>query len=418
LTNLNQFFSHQETSQIGGSIQCHKGLVALFKRAKSINWQCRFKLPNGQWYAISTECSELEQAKLASIRIYERTMAKIEFGMALKLKKFKGLAEEELVELTKDLQSGIGKRVYRDYQFAINKYLIPFFGKYVLIEINQGLIEGFESWRISEMGRIPKASTKRTHASAYNRVIERARAQGILAPDYKIPLLDSKGDKGQARPAFTAQEIELIRQYMPQWVKDGFNERINQMRKLSSFYMEFLINTGVRHGTEAMPLRWRHIQWHWIGDKRYIKVWVSGKTGPRYLIAKNVLINVLEDLIVWQRLPYENLEMVIESKPDRLIFVLPSGLQPRSLERTFYNLMRDSRLGKDAAGRQRTMYSLRHTYATLALAEGIDIHTLARQMGTSILMIERHYSKMTPMMSAEQLAGHAARPNPATTSPE
>jgi hypothetical protein len=43
-------------------------------------------------------------------------------------------------------------------------------------------------------------------------------------------------------------------------------------------------------------------------------------------------------------------------------------------------------------------------HATFALAEGVDIHTLARQMGTSVAMIERHYSKMTPMMSAEKLA--------------
>jgi hypothetical protein len=47
---------------------------------------------------------------------------------------------------------------------------------------------------------------------------------------------------------------------------------------------------------------------------------------------------------------------------------------------------------------------LKGAHATFALAEGVDIHTLARQMGTSVAMIERHYSKMTPMMSAEKLA--------------
>lgn len=52
----------------------------------------------------------------------------------------------------------------------------------------------------------------------------------------------------------------------------------------------------------------------------------------------------------------------------------------------------------------RSLYSLRHTYATFALTEGIDIHTLARQMGASIAMIERHYSKITPLISAEKLA--------------
>jgi integrase len=66
--------------------------------------------------------------------------------------------------------------------------------------------------------------------------------------------------------------------------------------------------------------------------------------------------------------------------------------------------MRDSGLGKDVAGKMRTLYSLRHSYATFALAEGVDIHTLARQMGTSVVMLERYYSKLTPMMNAAILA--------------
>ena len=65
--------------------------------------------------------------------------------------------------------------------------------------------------------------------------------------------------------------------------------------------------------------------------------------------------------------------------------------------------MRDSGLLKDTSGKNRTLYSLRHTYATLALRAGISIHTIARQMGTSVLMLEKHYSKLTPMMNAAQL---------------
>jgi integrase len=66
--------------------------------------------------------------------------------------------------------------------------------------------------------------------------------------------------------------------------------------------------------------------------------------------------------------------------------------------------MRDSGLLKDIDGRKRTLYSLRHTYATLSLLSGdVDIHTLARQMGNSAAMIERHYSKLTATMAAERL---------------
>jgi hypothetical protein len=41
----------------------------------------------------------------------------------------------------------------------------------------------------------------------------------------------------------------------------------------------------------------------------------------------------------------------------------------------------------------------------MALIEGnMDVHTLAKQMGTSVGMLERHYSKMTATLAAERLA--------------
>ena len=67
--------------------------------------------------------------------------------------------------------------------------------------------------------------------------------------------------------------------------------------------------------------------------------------------------------------------------------------------------MKDSGLmygvGSDS---KRTLYSLRHTYATLQLMEGRGIHELAKQMGTSVQMIEQHYSKITPELMAYEFA--------------
>ena len=37
-------------------------------------------------------------------------------------------------------------------------------------------------------------------------------------------------------------------------------------------------------------------------------------------------------------------------------------------------------------------------------AAGTDIHTLARQMGTSVGMLERHYRKLLPSLKVKQLA--------------
>jgi integrase len=122
------------------------------------------------------------------------------------------------------------------------------------------------------------------------------------------------------------------------------------------------------------------------------------------LIAKNVVAEVLEELMHWQKLPYATLDDLIEAKLDKPIFVTPEGVLTSLMENIFRSLMIKSNLLKDSSGQRRTLYSLRHTYATQSLASGVDIHTLARQMGTSVLMIERHYSKITPMLSAEKLA--------------
>jgi len=95
---------------------------------------------------------------------------------------------------------------------------------------------------------------------------------------------------------------------------------------------------------------------------------------------------------------------MIAAGVDRRIFAMPAGDQPYELSGVFERLLRDADLLQDSAGKTRTLYSLRHTYATFALADGVPIHTLARQMGTSVGMIERHYSKLTPMLNAERLA--------------
>jgi integrase len=86
------------------------------------------------------------------------------------------------------------------------------------------------------------------------------------------------------------------------------------------------------------------------------------------------------------------------------VFRFATGYQPKTFIGAFRRLLIDGGLLLDHDGRRRTLYSLRHTYATLALVSGdVDIHTLSRQMGTSVAMLERHYSKLTATMAAARL---------------
>ncbi len=378
--------------------------ATLFKRPRSSNWQVRFKLPSGGWHAVSTGRADLASAEYAGLEIQQRVLAHLAAGESISKKTFGAVAEEELAAMQRALDNHRAPTTFRDYIFAINKYLIPFFGRLPIASIRDETIEDFAAWRTSKMGREPKASTMRNHASAYNRVIKLARKQGLIPAERAFPDLPIAGEKSQARPAFSQYEIDELLAFMVTWETGGRLKMSRLMRRLCRSYVEFLLYTGIRHGTEARSLRWRHLQWHYIGEQRYLRVWVSGKTGPRYLIAKHAAIPALERLAIWQQLGFADLDGVIEARLDRQVFVFPDGGTPYQMEGVFRKLMRDSGLALDAAGRNRTLYSLRHTYATFALAAGVDIHTLARQMGTSIAMLEKHYSKITPMLSAEKLA--------------
>ena len=56
-----------------------------------------------------------------------------------------------------------------------------------------------------------------------------------------------------------------------------------------------------------------------------------------------------------------------------------------------------------SSGSRRSTYCFRHTYATYRLMEGVDVYFLAKQMGTSVKMIEDHYGHITPVKNAERI---------------
>ena len=98
------------------------------------------------------------------------------------------------------------------------------------------------------------------------------------------------------------------------------------------------------------------------------------------------------------------------------VFKLRSGETTDNLRQTFKTLMRDSGLDADRDTKQkRTLYSLRHTYAHLALLkERMDVYTLAKQMGTSVKMIEQHYGHLQPSQKADVIAGKRHSPRKTT----
>jgi integrase len=275
--------------------------------------------------------------------------------------------------------------------------------------INEQVVSEYEQWRNNEMGITPKASTLMTHASAYSRVIKSAVQRGWVSANSPIAFLNRRGKASTPRAGFTREEIHKLLEYLPEFANGGHTELARDMRKLLRDYVEILIATGMRCGKESMNLQWKHVDWYdeAATGKRYLRLYVNGKTGGRQLIVRNFGIAAFERLAIRQKdLIAKNLNEAIKRKTTIRVFRLSDGTQPKSLHTTFRWLLHFAHLTYDAKTKQkRTLYSLRHAYATLALMDdAIDIHTLARQMGTSVGMLEKHYSKLTATMAAEKLA--------------
>jgi len=156
------------------------GRIRLFRRPDSQYWQCRFRLDNGTWHQATTGTAFIDQAETRAIAIYETVRLRVSNDLAIRTKSFRPVAAEEVQALRHARSGRLTKQTTGDYIFVIERYLIPFFGRYAFTELTQELVDEFTSWRISEMGREPKYHTQRHHASAFNRVLQRAKTQGLI----------------------------------------------------------------------------------------------------------------------------------------------------------------------------------------------------------------------------------------------
>ena len=174
--------------------------------------------------------------------------------------------------------------------------------------------------------------------------------------------------------------------------------------------MLFLANTGVRHGTEALGLRWRNIEWYLREGERYLAINVDGKTNKRTAIARDSVVDFL-----WRQAQLNpridgwwTLTLSLAAKSDEPVFATRLGAvgdRAQSQSCVQRPVLDELDLKTGADGRTRTLYSWRHFYATQDLERGVSTHALSRQLGNSTEMIDRHYSKYSPLLNAELHSG-------------
>ena len=388
------------------SIQIHKKL-RLDKRAGSDNWYARLTLPNGKRLVKTTKTEDIETAKEAALRLYYEVDARIQNKLPATTRKFGDVAKYAVSRMESEIREGVGKQSYKDYVQALNKWLIPYFGGIDIAKLDLAAVTAFDAWRTAQSGRVPAQSTINNHNSALNRVLDEAELNGWTVKSLR-PTLLNKGVKPQSRGSFSVEEYRTIYSALRTFHKQTPNEKSAATRETLQNYVLFLANTGVRHGTEALGLHWRNIEWYERDGERYLAINVDGKTNKRTAIARDRVVDFLwRQAQLNSRIPVADFDALISSKLDEPVFTtrLSATVTVHNLNRSFNALLDELDLKTGADGRTRTLYSWRHFYATQDLERGVTTHALSRQLGNSTEMIDRHYSKYSPLINAELHSG-------------
>ena len=148
------------------------GELVLYQRPTSRVWQVRYRLYDRHWRCRSTGHYRLEWAKRAAGEIYDKARFREEEGLPQQTKRFDAIARLCITSLEREIEQGIRRETNRDYVRAMNNYLIPYFGRYQLLNITSEMVRQYEQWRNEKMGKVPISSTLATHASAYSKVLE------------------------------------------------------------------------------------------------------------------------------------------------------------------------------------------------------------------------------------------------------
>jgi len=390
------------------TIPIMEGAALLVRRPNTPRWQVKYKVAN-HWMRTSTKTADIDAARKAAVEIVLDAMHREKFGLPVVTRSFKSIAKTAIKRMEKELDEGQGKKVYKDYIQALENYYIPYFGTQHITNVNYKALNEFSDWRTEKLKRTPRSSTINTHTSALNRVFDEAMMLGYIT-QAQIPRPKNKGADGQRRRNFSLTEYTKLHRFMRTWVIEKVHRnKTREMRLLLRDLVLILANTGIRYGTETYNLKWKHLSIYHDKkkEKEYLQITVTGKTKERELIARKRCKGWFARIHARaEDLKHLDFEEMLDSGVDEYVFRLPDGTRSTNLHQTFRKLLTDAKLLEcRITGQHRTLYSLRHTYATFALMKSIDIYKVAVQMGTSVKMLEKHYSHLRAFDARDELSG-------------
>ena len=369
----------------------------LYKRADHQNpkWTVRIKIPTIKGFVVkSTKTTDDFEARRFAEHLYYQLEGKAVRGEPINTPTFrKVFAEWSKVP--------VAERVVRSARYVdgnvrrVEIWALQYFGEMTIDRVTEDRLADYVEWRLSQPKR-PAVVTLKNERTALRQLLRFARRKGYVSD---VPEFHIKSGKSNARPDIPEVEWHKLTNFLPTYVDRARDKRRQRERYYLALYILIMGNTGLRVG-EARRLKWRDVSTtRTLTDEVRAVMVVWGKTGEREVVCNKGVERYLDDLR-----SYRTQELGIPTPEQEFVFCHPSGDPIISFKGGFQQVLKEAGVLFASDGEKRVPYSLRHTYATMRLAEGVSVFQLAANMGTSVEMIEEFYGKKRmrdPRMATE-----------------
>ena len=414
----------------------HDGELKVYRREEADGtvsdfWYYQINIPNHQRIRHkSTKERELASALMAANVQYQKLKQRVMMGLSISSVSLEQVYKDAREYYEQRHQAGLlDKTRFHRFQISVERLFIPYFADELqrdFAEINTLDVENWIVWRKAK-GQRQRGWHNKSHLPEWvpNRKVsdgtinvelqmlrmfyDYAEKSGLILPAQRPSIKALKHNvKDNRRPHFTRSEWGKITTFLankyvedmpPNMAKTSLASMYRFFRLQNRYFWNLLYLSSCRVG-ELRNVKWGHIdQPRKIKNQRSDAVYrtlitVDGKTGRRRVVCQPYATKMFED---WKKICAE---FGVSTNSTDLVFRHPSfsnhGAEKidQPIETTnvaFKGVLDKLNLGTDADGRQRTVYSIRHSIISHLLADGVNLNAISKNAGVSIETMTRAY---------------------------